>query len=496
MRSIVEASLRLRLLVVAAAVATLVVGVGQLRQMPVDVLPEFVPPTVEVQTEALGLSAAEVEQLITVPLEQDLLNGVAFLDDIRSESVPGLSRILLVFEPGTDIFRARQVVAERLTQAHALPNVSKPPQMLQPLSSTNRVMMIGLTSETVSPLEMSVLARWTIVPRLVGVEGVANVSVWGHRDRQLQVQVDPERLRDQGVSLQQVIESTGNALWVSPLTFVEASTPGTGGFIDTPNQRLGIQHLSPISTPADLAQVRLDDPSGRNLRIGDVATVVEEHQPLIGDAVVNDGSGLLFVVEKFPEVNTLAVTERVEDAIETMAPGLSGLEFDPTVYRPASFVEKSIDNLALALILGAVLAALLIGAFLFRWRTALIALLVMPLSLVAAALTLHVVGTTMNAIVLAGLVAAIGVVIDDAVVSADNVTRRLRERVPEDGDPSIAPTVADATLEVRGPMIYATLIIALAALPLFFLDGLAGAFFPDLAGAYPARAAWPRWSSP
>ena len=212
--------------------------------------------------------------------------------------------------------------------------------------------------------------------------------------------------------------------------------------------------------------------------------MVEDHQPLIGDAVVNDGTGLLFVVEKFPEVNTLAVTERVEDAIETMAPGLSGLEFDPTVYRPASFVEKSIDNLALALILGAVLAALLIGAFLFRWRTALIALLVMPLSLVAAALTLHVAGTTMNAIVLAGLVAAIGVVIDDAVVSVENVTRRLRERVPNGGDQSIAPTVADATLEVRGPMIYATLIIALAALPLFFLDGLAGAFFPDLAGAY------------
>ena len=154
------------------------------------------------------------------------------------------------------------MVAERLTQAHALPNVSKPPQMLQPLSSTNRVMMIGLTSETVSPLELSVLARWTIVPRLVGVEGVANVSVWGQRDRQLQVQVDPERLRDQGVTLLQVIETTGNALWVSPLTFVEASTPGTGGFIDTPNQRLGIQHLSPIRRPADLAQVRLEDTVG------------------------------------------------------------------------------------------------------------------------------------------------------------------------------------------------------------------------------------------
>ena len=158
-RWIVAGSIRFRLLVVAVAVATMVVGANRLRSMPVDVLPEFVPPTVEIQTEALGLSAAEVEQLITVPMEQDLLNGVAFLDDIRSQSVPGLSRILLVFEPGTNLFRARQVVAERLTQAHALPQVSKPPQMLQPLSSTNRVLMIGLSSEKVSALEMSVQAR-------------------------------------------------------------------------------------------------------------------------------------------------------------------------------------------------------------------------------------------------------------------------------------------------------------------------------------------------
>src|SRR5919204_633136 len=195
MRWILGSSLRFRGLVVAAAAAIIVLGVTQLRHMSVDVLPEFGPTTVEVQTEALGLSAPEVEQLITVPMEQDLLNGVAFLKDIQSESVPGLSRILMVFEPGTDIFRARQLVAERLTQAHALPNVSKPPQMLEPLSATNRVMMVGLSSKRLSPIQMSVLARWTIVPRLMGVAGVANVAIWGNRDRQLQVQVDPERLR-------------------------------------------------------------------------------------------------------------------------------------------------------------------------------------------------------------------------------------------------------------------------------------------------------------
>ncbi len=196
MRWIVGSSLAARRLILALAAGALILGFTQLPNMTVDVLPEFTPPTVEVQTEALGLSATEVEQLITVPLEQDLLNGVAWLDTIRSQSINGLSSIQLVFEPGTDVLRARQVVQERLTQAHALPNVSKPPQMLQPLSSTNRVMMVGLSSEDLSLIEVSQEARWTIKPRLMGITGVANVSTWGQRERQLQVQVDPERLRD------------------------------------------------------------------------------------------------------------------------------------------------------------------------------------------------------------------------------------------------------------------------------------------------------------
>jgi len=484
MRWIVGSSLKFRLLVVALAGATLVVGMTQLRKMPVDVLPEFGPPTVEIQTEALGLSAAEVEQLITVPMEQDLLNGVAFLDDIRSESVPGLSRILLIFEPGTNIFRARQVVAERLTQAHALPQVSKPPRMLQPLSSTNRVLLVSVSSKTVSPIQMSVLARWTIAPRLVGVPGVANVAVWGQRDRQLQVQVDPQRLRDQRVTLDQVVESTANALWVSPLTFVEASTPGTGGLIDTPNQRLGIQHISPLRTPPDLAAVRLEDTHGRNLSIGDVATVVENHQPLIGDAVVGNGSGLLLVVEKFPEANVLDVTRGVEDAINAMEPGLSGIEFDTTVYRPASYVDKSIDNLTVALIIGLGLVFLVLGALFFRWRTALVGIVAIPLSLVAAALVLWALGTTMNWIVLAGLAAALVVLIDDVVVDAESITWRLRRERDASSDKSIARIVLDTSLEVRRATLYATLVIGLAVVPVFFVERLAGAFFPDLAGAY------------
>ncbi|HEY7344041.1 MAG TPA: efflux RND transporter permease subunit [Gaiella sp.] len=482
---LVRSSITFRLLVVAAAAAVTVVGITQLRQTSVDVLPEFLPPTVELQTEALGLSAAEVEQLITVPMEQDLLVGVAFLDDIHSESLPGLSRIFLVFEPGTDLYRARQVVAERLTQAFAQPNVGKPSQMLQPLSATNRVLIVGASTKTLSPIQMGVLARWTIAPRLVGVEGVSNVSVWGFRDRQLQVQVDPETLRDRNVSLEQVVETTGNALWFSPLTFVEASTPGTGGFIDTPNQRLGVQHLSPINSAIDLAKVRVEGTGDRRLVLGDVATVVEDHQPLIGDALVGQGNGdLLFVVEKLPGANTLEVTRGLESAIAAMKPGLPGVQFNTTVYRPASYLEEVVDNLGLAALVGGMLAALVIAAFFLRWRTAVISIVVVPLSLLVAALVLDLLGTSMNMMIVLGLAAALVLVIDDAVVGVDHVAERLRRRSRDgDGSPA-ADVILDATLEARGVTAYATLIVVLALLPLFFLEGLAGSFFPDVAGAF------------
>src|SRR5688572_21116466 len=452
-------------------------------ELPMDALPEFAPPYVEIQTEALGLSANEVEQLITVPMEEGLLSGVAWVDVMRSESVPGLSSIVLVFEPGTDLMRARQMVQERLTLAHALPKVSRPPAMLQPLSSTSRVMMIGLSSKDLTLIDMSVLARWNIRTRLMGVPGVANVAIWGQRERQLQVQVDPARLRERGVSLNQIVETTGNALWVSPLSFLEASTPGTGGFIDTANQRLGIRHVLPIRSPEDLAQVPIGGPARPPLRLGEVATVVEDHQPLIGDAVVNGGPGLLLVVEKFPWANTQAVTRGVEEALESLRPGLRGLEMDSTVFRPASFVELSRGQLAIALLLGFLLLAL-VQVLLLDARSALIALTASGLSLLAAGVTLSMLETTLNTMVVAGLVLAIGVLVDDAIVDVENIRRRLRERrLAGDARPTAA-IVIEAAVQTRAAMVYATLIAAVALLPVLFLTGFAGAFLQPLALSY------------
>lgn len=505
MRGITGMGLQFRFLVVVLAAVLMVFGIMQLRHMPVDVLPEFLPPHVEIQSEALGLSAEEVEQLITVPLEQNLLNGVAWLDKIRSESVSGMSSVTLGFEAGTDIYRARQMVAERLVPAAAvLPRVSRGPVMLQPKSATSRVLVVRLSSKKLSAIQMSVLARWTITPRVMGVPGVANVATWGMRDRQLQVLVDPERLRAHNVTLLQVLESVGNALWVSTLSFVEAATPGNAGFIDTPQQRLGIQHISPIVSAESLARVSVQG-TGMLLvnegvveqptvprhdgaaHLSDMGEVVEDHQPLIGDALAGDGACLLLVVEKLPGSDTVNVTRGVENALAAMRPGLGGMDIDSTVFRPATFVETGSGNLTLVVVVACLIAVLMAGLFFLDWRPALVCLAAIPLSLVAAVLVLYMRGATMNVMVLAGLVIAIGVIVDDAIVVVDAITRRLRHLRNQGGAEASRPTagvIFETVLETRGAVLFAGMVCLLAMLPVLSLQQVAGTFFNPLAVSY------------
>ena len=481
MRWIIGSSMKIRLVVVSVAVLLIIFGVTQLRKVPVDILPEFSRPYVEIQTEALGLSAVEVEALITTPLEADMLNGVAWVDEIRSESIPGLSSIVLIFEMGTDIMAARQMVQERLVSVFALPNVSKAPVMLNPVSSTSRCMMIGLTSEELSNIEISVLARWTMLPRLMGVPGVANVSIWGYRDRQLQVQVDPKRLQENGVSLNQIISTTGNALWVSPLSFLNASTPGTGGFFDTPNQRLGIRHILPITTAQELSRVVVD---GTKLSLGEVTEVVEDHQPLIGDAIVDESSNLILIVEKFPWANTIEVTEGVEDALSGLRPGLSGLVINSSLFRPATFIEAAVSNLTETLLIGAFLMLLALFAFFIDWRLALVCMTAMLLSIIISLGVLQIQGVTINMMIIAGIIIALGALVDDAIIDLENIKRKIALNKEHDQNKSIGSIIFEATVEKRTPIIYATPIILIAVLPVFFLQGVTGAFFKSIAVAY------------
>jgi Cu/Ag efflux pump CusA len=449
-----------------------------LRDKPLDVIPEFSPLSLTVKTESLGLSSAEVESLITVPLEADLLNGVPWLQVIQSESMAGLSTIEMIFAPGTDLMKARQMVQERLTQAHALPNVSSPPVMLQPVSWASRVMNIGLSSKSVSLIDMSVQARWNIVPRLAGVPGVANVSVWGQRERQVQVHVDAANLRKKGIKLEQVIKTTGEAVWSSPLSYLNSSTPGTGGFIETPNQRLNIRHQLPITTARTFSKVAV---AGTTARVGDVAHVLEGHQPLIGDAIIGDGPGLMIAIERFPGFNTLEVVRGVERALEELKPGLPGIDIDTTLYNPASFIERATGNLGKAAIISIVLAAAALGLLMGSWRAAIIAFAAISLSFVTAGLLLHAAGIGLSMMVVAGLLMAAGVVVHDGILDADNAFRRLR--APRDGQ-SGAMVVARAIVETRRPMVYASLIIVLAVLPVLFIQSRSAAFFAPMAWAY------------
>src|ERR687896_460309 len=415
MRWIVGSSLKFRYIVIFIAAALVFFGTTQLRDMPVDVFPEFAPPRVEIQTPALGLSAAEVESLVTIPLEEQL-TGVPGVDVMRSKSVEQLSSVLLIFEPGTDLMLARQLVQERL-------------QMYQ-------------------------------------------------------VQVEPARLRENGVSLEQIMTTTSDALDAGLMQFSEGAVIGTGGFIDTPNQRLQVQHVLPIITPENLAQVSFQNNEGRILRLGEVAEVVEGHQPLIGDAVIDDGPGLLLIVEKLPWANTLEVTRGVDEALRALEAGLDGGEIDATIFRPANFIETAIDKLTRSLIIASLLVILVLGLFLFDWRTALISVVAIPLSLISAALVLYFLGVSMNTMVLAGFVIALGDVVDDAIIDVENIVRRLRQYRREGTNKSTATIILEASLEVRNAIVFATLIIVVALSPILFMEGLSGAFFKPLALSY------------
>jgi CzcA family heavy metal efflux pump len=473
MNWLVSTSLHLRIIVVALAVLLMIVGLRVVRTTPLDVFPEFAPPLVEIQTEAPGLSTPEVESLIAVPIE-NALNGTAELKTLRSKSVLGLSSVVLIFQEDTDLMRARQVVQERLALvAPQLPAAARPPVILQPLSSTSRALKIGVSSKTLSQMDLTALARWTIRPRLMAIPGVANVAIWGQRDRQLQVLVDPDRLRAHNLTLNDVERATRDAVAVA-----------AGGFVDTPNQRLSVAHLAAVTQTQDLARIPVAFRNGSPLQLSAVAEVVEGFPPPIGDAVINDGPGLLLIVEKQPTGNTLDVTRQVEAALDALKPGLKEVEIDSTIFRPATFIEVALRNLRTALLIGCLLVIAVLVAFLFEWRTALISLLAIPLSLLAAALVLYWRGYTINTMVIAGLVIALGEVVDDAIIDVENIMRRLRLNRDAGHPESAFAVVLKASLEVRSAIVFATLIVVLVFLPIFFLDGLSGSFFRPLAISY------------
>jgi CzcA family heavy metal efflux pump len=484
MRWIVATSLRFRYLVAGLAVALLYFGVTLAGSQKLDAFPEFAPVSVEIQTNCLGLSPAQIEALTTVPLEA-ALHGVPGVYDIRSDSEPQLSAIFLYFGKGTDEMHARQLVQERIqATARTLPSWCDVPQMYPIVSATSRVMQIGLSSKTVSLMDLSMMAQWQLRPRLMDVPGVANVAIWGEKPKQLMIEADPARMARNQVAFEDLISTAAKAVDASEVKFTTGAAVGSLGYLNTGNQQVDVHAIQPIATPQQLAQVPISVQHGKVLSLGDVANVTWGYPPLIGDAVINGGPGLMLVVEKFPGANTLDVTKGIDKALSAMSPAMPGVQVNNQIFRQASFIQIAIHNLSQSVLLGCILVVFVLLMFLFQWRAALVSLLAIPLSLAAAEIVLVALGTTINTMILAGFCVAVGVVVDDAIIDMENIVRRLRGWRAAGRTISPFHVVLAASLEVRVAIFYATLINIVAVVPVMLVGGLTGAFFEPLALAY------------
>jgi CzcA family heavy metal efflux pump len=474
--AIVRFALRVRGVVIALATVALGYGVYTLLQARYDVFPDFAPPQVVIQTEAPGLSPEQVEALVTQPIENGLV-GMEGIESLRSGSILGLSVITVIFRTGSEIFLDRQLVAERLaTVATRLPDGVETPEITPLTSSTSTVLAVGLTSDTRTLMDVRTIADWTVRQRLLAVPGVAKVSVFGGEVRQLQVQIEPQRLIRFGLSVEEVVAAARSATGVRG-----------AGVVDTANQRLVLRTEGQALTPAELARTVVAMHAGAPVRLGDVAGVAEGAEPPVGAASIGGKPGVMLMVSAQYRANTLEVTRDVDRALRELRSGLvaEGVRVDADdILRPARFIVTATGNVGSALLLGAVLVVVVLTLFLFDLRTAAISCTAIPLSLLAAVAVLERLGISLNTMTLGGLAIAIGEVVDDAVIDVENILRRLRaNRHSEQPRPPMR-VVFDASLEVRSAVVYATFAVVLVFVPILTMTGVAGRLFAPLGLAY------------
>jgi CzcA family heavy metal efflux pump len=475
LRYLVEISLRQRFVVITLSLVLIGWGFHVASRAKLDVLPDFVPPQVVIQTESPGLAPEEVEALVTRPVET-ALNGAGNLESIRSESIQGLSVVTAVFKDGTEIYQARQAVAERLAQLSGeLPIGIKAPAMEPMTSSTMDLLNFGLTSDKISPMALRTFADWTVRPRLLAVPGVAAMKTYGGEVKQFQIQLKPDRLLAFNISVSEVTAAAGQATGVRG-----------AGFVDTAAQRLVLETQGQLLTADALGKVVVAQRDGQIVRLQDVAAVVVGPEAKFGDALINGHPGILVATSSQYGANTLEVTYAVEQALAEMQPVFAEqrIQYVPHLHRPATFVEIAVHNMKNSLLLGALLVAIILFLFLLNLRTALISFLTIPLSLLTAVVILDYFGATLNTMTLGGLAVALGVVVDDAIIDVENILRRLRENLKQPEPRSLFSVVLEASLEVRSAVVYATFIVALVFLPVLTMTGLPGKFFAPLGFAF------------
>lgn len=476
LRRLLRFSLRQRGLVLALAVLLLIVGAIGASREKLDVFPEFAPPMAVVQTLAPGYSSAQVEALVTHPIET-ALGGAAGVRDMRSRSLAGISLVTVVFGGGADVFRARQLISEQLAGVKGqLPSGVARPRLLPLTTSTSVILTIGLTSKTRSLMDLHAIARWVVKPQLQAVRGVADAIVFGGLKRQLQIQPDPEKLQRYGLSLADVTAAVA-----------QATGARAAGAIDTPNQHLTIEAQGQITTPAQLAALPLGGGAGgMPVRLGDVAKVAFAPQTPVGAASVMGHPAVMLIVEGQYGANTLAVTQRLTRRLDALKPVLAaqGVTLVPNVFRPADFITRATSHLRDVLLLGAVLVVAVLMLFLMNLRAAAISALAIPLSMLAALMVLNLFGISMNTMTLGGLAIALGEIVDDAIIDVENILRRLRENAILAAPRAAFRVVLDASTEVRSSVIFATFAVTLVFLPVLMLGGVAGKLFAPLGLAY------------
>lgn len=474
MSALVRFSIRFSGVIIGLAMIVVLYGLYSLNRSNLDVFPEFSPTQIIIQTESPGLSAELVESIVTQAIETSIA-GTVGIESMRSQSTPGLSIVTIIFDESTDIYRNRQVVAERLaTLNNKLPQGITP--NITPLtSSASTVLGFGLTSKTRSLTEIRTLVDWVIVPHLLAIPGVADVNVFGGKVRQFQVQVDPEKMIRYGISLLQIEEAVKKATGVRG-----------NGYIENKNQRIVINTEGQATSPEKLAQVTLLHRNGQTIRLGDIGQVVEGAAPSISAAAINEETGVYLSVQGQLGANTHGVTLAIERALQELKPSLTteNVTLHEGLFRPANFIEVAIKGVRTDILIGSILVVAILFLFLFNVRTAFISATAIPLSLLTAIVVMSYFNIGLNIMVLGGLAIALGEVVDDAIIDTENIFRRLRENRMLAQPLATHRVVFNASMEVRSSVLYATIIVALVFMPLLTLGGVAGKLFAPLGFAY------------
>ncbi|HBE43152.1 MAG TPA: CusA/CzcA family heavy metal efflux RND transporter, partial [Bacteroidales bacterium] len=463
---IIDFSLRNRLSVLIGALLLVISGIIVTTQMDIDIFPELTAPTVVIMTEASGMAPEEVEKLVTFPIET-AVNGATSIRRVRSNSTMGFSIVFVEFDWGTDIYKARQTVAERLIQANEmLPDDIDRPVIAPQTSLLGEMMIIALESDTLNPIDLRTMADWIVAPRLLSVGGVAQVNIIGGEIKEYQILADPYRMNFHGVTMNELV-NTCNAMNINT----------SGGFINQYGNKYIVRGIARTEKVSELANSVIKVSGGFPVRISDVATVKTGRAPAIGTASYRGRNAVLLTVTRQPDANTVVLSEKINEVIrEIQENNVSSLIFHTDIYDQASFINTSVRNVMKALIEGGIFVVFILFFFLFNTRTTIISLLAMPLSLFVTIITLKALGYTINTMSLGGMAIAIGSLVDDAIIDVENIYKQLRKNVilPDGEKESPLNVVYRASSEVRTSIWNATLIIIITFVPLFFLGDLEG----------------------